>query len=362
MKLYACTCGNTLFFDNSQCLRCGKRVGFCPACRRIVPLEPRPDGGLRCGWDDCATPLLRCYNYQVHDVCNWTLASDKLAPEPADLCHCCRFTQTIPDLSVSGNVRKWYRLEQDKRRLLYNLDLLGLPYGTAADNFHPPLVFDFKADVDPADQPWQVLSDGQHECVTTGHAQGRITINIREADDVERERLRVDFGEAHRTLIGHFRHEIGHYYWMLLVQHQHEAEAVRLFGDPDHPPYADALARYYEQGPPADWQHRFISPYASMHSWEDWAETFAAYLDMIAMLDTAHHVGFMPTWLDADFDTLVVEYQRLGLGVNELNRGMGLLDLVPDVLVRAVVDKMRFIDRLCRQAARQPAARPASAR
>ncbi|MFA9479179.1 putative zinc-binding metallopeptidase [Phycisphaerales bacterium AB-hyl4] len=352
MQIYACTCDNSLFFDNSQCLRCGKMAGLCPACRRIVPLEPRPDGGLRCGWDDCGVSLVRCYNSQQHNVCNWCIASDKTVAESGDLCRSCRFTQTIPDLSVPSHHVKWYRLEQAKRRLFYNLDILGLPYGTNADGFQPPLAFDFKADVTPAGEPWRSL--GQAERVITGHANGRITINIAEADHVERERLRVDFGESHRTLIGHFRHEIGHYYWLMLIQNQREPDFKRVFGDPENPTYKDAIDRYYKHGPAPDWQHHFISAYASMHPWEDWAETFAGYLDMTALLDTARHVGFSSVYPDADFDTLVVEYQRLGIAVNELNRGVGLLDLVPDVLVTPVVEKMRFINQVCRTVALTP--------
>ena len=49
--------------------------------------------------------------------------------------------------------------------------------------------------------------------VITGHAQGLITIDIAEADDAERECHRQDMAEPYRTLLGHFRHEIGHHYW-----------------------------------------------------------------------------------------------------------------------------------------------------
>jgi hypothetical protein len=261
------------------------------------------------------------------------------------LCDCCRFTQIIPDLSVPGNLEKWYRLEAAKRRLFYDLDLLGLPYGTEAQEGRPPLRFDFKADVTLTNQFWRPI--GIKEQVFTGHANSTITINIREADEVERERLRVALGEAQRTLLGHFRHEIGHYYWDLLVKYKRETEFNELFGDPTKPSYQDALKRYYEAGPPAEWQSLFVSASATVHPWEDFAETFATYLDMVGLLDTAYHNNFSgepPP--KGDFDTMAKQYQRAGIALNELNRSMGTLDVVPEVLTPVVKQKMRFIHQL----------------
>ena len=174
------------------------------------------------------------------------------------LCDCCRFNVTIPDLTVAGNLQKWYRLEAAKRRLFYDLGELGLPYGTAADGIEPPLSFDFKADVIP--KATFGAASAAAERVYTGHANGRITINIREADDVEREKLRVDLGEAQRTLIGHFRHEIGHYYWDMLVKGRREDEFIAVFGDHNSPTYAEALERHYQEGPPADWRPDSSAP------------------------------------------------------------------------------------------------------
>ncbi len=218
MQTFKCICGNTLFFDNSSCLACGREAGFCPKCRQIVALVPLEAGGYRCGNDPCGAALLKCTNYLQHDVCNRCV----LAETGGDngLCDCCRFNVTIPDLTVAGNLQKWYRLEAAKRRVFYDLDQLQLPYGTAADGTDPPLAFDFKADVIPKNNLWR--SGSNSEKVYTGHDNGRITINIREADDVEREKLRVEMDEAQRTLIGHFRHEIGHYYWDMLVKGQRE--------------------------------------------------------------------------------------------------------------------------------------------
>jgi hypothetical protein len=218
------------------------------------------------------------------------------------------------------------------------------------DGFEPPLSFDFKADVIPAPSLWRTVGVQR---VYTGHAGGKITINIREADDAEREKRRLDLNESHRTLIGHFRHEIGHYYWEVLVRDRREAEFAPLFGDPHDPPYDQALEQYYANGPAPDWDQRFISAYASMHPWEDFAETFAACLEMIDVLDTARSQGWSLPAPDEsdDFDALLVHHQRIGLAVNELNRSMGLIDLLPKVFTPPVVEKMRLIHRVLRESA-----------
>ena len=169
-------------------------------------------------------------------------------------------------------------------RVFYDLGELGLPYGMEADGVEPPL--DVRHSRRTSCRA-EILAgrSATTERVYTGHAAGRITINVREADDVEHEKLHVELGEAHRTLIGHFRHEIGHYYWDQLVKGHHEDESRAVFGDHDNPTYAEGLERYYKDGPPADWAQNFISAYATMHPWEDFAETWATYLDMISGLD-----------------------------------------------------------------------------
>ena len=344
MRTYSCLCGNTLFFDNSLCLACGREVGFCPHCRQIVTLVPADDGAYVCGNAKCGTELVKCFNYAEHDVCNRCVEAES-APE-GPLCDCCRFNATIPDLTVPGNLRKWYRLEAAKRRLFYDLDELGLPYGTAADGLEPPLSFDFKADVIPKTDFWRSMA--KTERVYTGHEAGLITINIREADDVEREKLRVDMGEAHRTLIGHFRHEIGHYYWDMLVKDRREDEFVAVFGDHNHPTYAEALENHYQTGPPADWNDHFVSAYAAMHPWEDFAETWATYLDMTSALDTSAHMGFDRHLDPAEVkvEEMISQYQELGVALNEINRSMGLLDVVPEVIVPPVIEKLQFVHSL----------------
>ena len=165
---------------------------------------------------------------------------------------------------------------------------------------------------------------------------------------MEREKARVDMGEKKRTLVGHFRHEIGHFYWDVLVKNRREEEFIAHFGDHNNPPYAEALEAHYQNGPPADWAKSYISAYASMHPWEDFAETWAAYLSMVSVLDTAHHMGLGEAIdpFHADLPTLVNRYQRLGIAMNEMNRSMGLSDAAPESLGPAVIEKLDFIHQL----------------
>jgi hypothetical protein len=342
MRTYRCVCGNVTFAENTRCLACGRELGFCPVCQNLSALLPQADGSFICGTSECGAALTKCWNYSEHKVCNRCVP---LPAAPGALCDCCRFNATVPDLTVEGNWQKWQRLEAAKRQLFYDLNQLGLPYGNQADGVEPALSFAFMADPITGSK-WRPV--GKSEQVFTGHDNGRITINIREADDAERERLRVTMGEAQRTLIGHFRHEVGHYYWDQLVKGRREDECRAVFGDHDHPTYAEALELHYKQGPPADWSQNFISAYATMHPWEDFAESWATYLDMAAALDTAEHVGLggVSDLFEALFDPMLLRYQQIGIALNELNRTMGLIDMVPEVFVPPVVEKLRYIHRL----------------
>jgi hypothetical protein len=350
MKQFICACDGVVFFENTQCLSCGKELGWCPECTRMTALERTSDGKLQCANSECGALLVKCHNYGVEKVCNRCCAAQPDSDGKAPLCDYCRFNDTIPDLSIAGNREMWARLEAAKRRLLYTLDLLKLPYGSRKDGFEPVLSFDFKADATQTRKWW--WSMGKEERVYTGHANGKITINLREADTVEREKSRVMFQEAHRTVIGHFRHEIGHYYWQMLIADRAEADFIAVFGDHRDPGYADAQQAYYKDGPRSNWQAGFISAYATMHPWEDFAETFAAYLDMVSVLDTAHHMNLGEN-LDpatAELSVLVSRYMHLGVVLNEMNRSMGLLDLVPEVFVAPVIAKLDYIHKLVQQA------------
>jgi hypothetical protein len=227
-----------------------------------------------------------CANYDRENVCNWAVRAD----DPEELCESCRLTRVIPDLGQRGHREAWYRLEVAKRRLVYGLQHLALPVASKAADPERGVAFELLADTT--------------EPVLTGHSNGVITINVMEADDATREQRRVQLHEPYRTLLGHFRHEIGHYYWERLLAGSARLDAFReCFGD-ERADYAAALRQHYEQGPPTDWQERYVSTYASAHPWEDWAETWAHYLHMIDTLETAAACGLSLRPRRADEPTL----------------------------------------------------------
>jgi hypothetical protein len=288
-----------------------------------------------------------CANYSVHNVCNWALPID----EPQALCSSCRLTRVIPNLSNPASKPAWYKLEVAKRRLVYTLAALKLPLRNTVEDPKHGLAFEFLADPDDPAAPR----------VLTGHANSVITVNIAEADDAEREKRRVNLREPYRTLLGHLRHEIGHYYWERLIRdNPSRLESFRsTFGD-ERPSYAEAMKHYYDAGAPADWQNQFISAYATMHPWEDWAESWAHYLHMIDTLETAAACGVrlrpprkgdpalrqVPDPVDDDpepFDELMESWFPLTYMLNNLSRGLGQADAYPFVISVPVVEKLRFV-------------------
>ena len=354
MKNFNCNCGARVFFENVQCVSCSSELGWCPQCNTLRAITADDNGQYFCAQSGCGVALTKCHNYAVEQVCNRCRKSADISAGETDVfCDYCRFNDTIPDLSVDGNRDKWLRIEIAKRRLLYTLDLLVVPYGSKEDGFPVPLSFDFKGDVAQKRLLW--LNVNKHEQVYTGHADGKVTINIREADDVEREKARVSFGEAHRTVIGHFRHEMGHYFWDVLVKNRCEMDCVSVFGDHNNPDYGTALQTYYDSGAKPGWEESYISAYATMHPWEDFAESFAAYLDMVAVLDIAFHSAAIHTVdpASANFAEIANQYAELGLLLNEMNRSMGLIDLVPEVHTAATLSKIEFVHKLLRNASGQ---------
>jgi hypothetical protein len=249
-------------------------------------------------------------------------------------CLACRLNRVIPDLSSSWNRLLWGRIEMAKRRLVYDLLNHALPFEA--------LSFAFLADFPAAAEFTEDGTDGR---VMTGHAHGVITINIAEADDVAREQMRVAMNEAYRTLLGHFRHESGHFFWELLIRSDAgRLEACRaLFGD-DRDDYKASLDRYYEDGPAPDWSVRCISAYASSHPWEDWAETWAHYLQMTDALETAGEApAFTGVPEPQDFDEMVAAWIPLTTSINSMNRSLGLADAYPFALAPATIEKLRFV-------------------
>jgi hypothetical protein len=324
-------------------MRCKREVGWCPVCSLVTDVTTSGDGTFTCS--ACSTSLTKCSNYASYNVCNRFVArmpaqGTQGGTSAGVFCDCCRFNRTIPDLSVSGNKEKWYRIEAAKHRTFYDLNMLGFPYGTEADGIRPGLSFEFKADIVP-DRVYRGMGTGQK--VYTGHDNGVITVNIQEADDAAREKLRVDMGEAQRSLLGHFRHEFGHYVWDVLIKDRREPDFVALFGDHNNPQYDQALKAYYQKGPRPGWPLNYVSAYATMHPWEDFAETFAVYLDMTAALDTAAHGKLIDRPDFSNLDAMVDAYKKLGVALNEMNRSIGLLDYLPEMIVPPIREKLRFI-------------------
>jgi hypothetical protein len=355
MKSSHCdNCGHLVFFENTQCMKCKRLLAFLPDLGCVGSLEPAEDGLYHSARRESSAPDYRlCKNFADDQVCNWAVP----AADTHRFCESCRLTRMIPDLTVPGNRDAWYRLEIAKRRLVYTLKNLQLPVENRADRPDGGLAFDLLSD--------DALA-GAH--VLTGHLQGVITISVAEADDAERERRRRDLHEPYRTLLGHFRHEIGHYYWDRLIRDDPRLDAFReMFGD-ERQDYARAVQAHYASGPPADWPERFVTAYASTHPWEDWAETWAHYLHVTDTLETASACGISitPPRKDepalgrvpddagspfASFDELMASWFPLTYILNSLNRSLGLPDGYPFVLSSPALQKLKFVHDIVRAAA-----------
>lgn len=337
MKLFECqVCAQALFFENVSCEKCAHRLGYEPKSRRLLALEPAEEDGAWRAAGRPDGPVLRFCANAAHGVCNWLVEADG----EAALCLSCRHNRTIPDLAIPAHAELWGRMEHAKHRLTYTLLALGLPMDG--------LTFDILADP-PGGPP-----------VLTGHADGLITLNIAEADDGERERRRANMGETYRTLLGHVRHEVGHFYWDRLVRDGGRLEPFRaLFGD-ERADYAQALQRHYAEGARPDWRDHHVSAYASAHPWEDFAETFAHYLHIVDTLETARAFGIEvhpriregeELSAEVDFDPhrtrdatrLIDAWLPICFAVNAMNRSMGQPDLYPFVLSPEAMSKVGFV-------------------
>jgi hypothetical protein len=401
VKVFTCqSCQQLLFFESVQCVRCGHALAYLPDRGLVSAIEPEPASGPAPSSTSTSTfaaapeptpasskpaapsnspapaappvklwraldPASReggstyrlCRNYVEHAVCNWAIPS----AESDEYCRSCRLNHVIPALDDAQAKEAWHRLEIAKRRLLYTLMGLGLPVETKAENPAGGLAFDFL----------QQSADPNAPRVFTGHNDGIVTINIAEADDPFREKMRVQMGEAYRTVLGHFRHEIGHYYWERLLKDDSERlQAFRArFGD-ERADYDVAREHHYKEGAPADWPNRHVSSYASMHPWEDWAETWAHTLHIVDTLETARAYGLSlqppaPTGgpgagavatrqIDRHaFDDLMAGWIPLTQALNSLNRSMGTNDFYPFVLSEVVIEKLRFVQ-VVETAARGP--------
>jgi hypothetical protein len=410
---YRCQCGQPVYFRNSTCLTCGTPLGYDCAQSRVFSLMPaadpgpstrpnpaplwqvwrpwQPTSGIAAGLDPrdapprlqdasgqqpasllqasppnpAAAPMQallvpaaqlykRCLNRATPAACNWLIP----VQDTQDFCRACRLNRTIPDLtdaSQPDNGSLWGLVETAKRRLVSSLIILGLPVASkVTEDPVRGLMFDLLR-APPGGQP-----------VLTGHERGLITLNVDEADDTTRELARKAMREPYRTLLGHFRHEVGHYYWDRLVANTPWLDGFhQLFGN-ESTDYAASLQRHYREGPPANWPQRFVSAYASTHPWEDWAECWAHYLHMRDAIDTARGFGLIAS-LNADqadleftpfrlgalwqpdhpeaehFLAFLNHWSRLTLMLNQMSRSMGQPDFYPFTLPPAALAKLQFI-------------------
>ncbi len=416
MRIFNCDhCGHLVFFDSVQCLHCGNKLAFLPDERIMAALIPvaeeaatapvtsdaptAPPTGLAPALPQAtAAPLAAvepdapntttapqppiadesppalwqragpqnassatdsgkryrmCRNHTEYNACNFAVPAD----EPEALCVSCRQTRILPDLSEMANMGRWMQIEAAKRRLFYTLSRMGLE--PAPGRSGP--VFEFLAEL-PGGPP-----------VLTGHNEGTITLNVAEADDDERARRRIALREPYRTLIGHLRHESGHFYWDQLIRDGGRLEAFRaVFGD-ERQDYAAALEAHYAKGNDSgDWAEHHVSAYAAAHPWEDWAETWAHYLHMVDLLETAASYStqvtvpgiFGPQRSAAidpfgqpgpDFDAMLQNLVPLTLLLNSLTRSLGQSDAYPFALIGDALAKLRFVHDVVRDAISRPA-------
>lgn len=330
------TCRTFAFLETQECDRCGDSIGYHYPSLSFVPA---PEGGTEID----GTRWRRCANWPWQ--CNWLVSSE----DESARCFSCRLTRRSPEADDTIALEKLAEAGVAKRRLLVQLLELGLPIVP----FHEQeggLAFD-------------LLSSRSGAPVVIGHADGVITIDLAESLDAHREALRVRLGEPYRTMLGHFRHEVGHYYQQVLIAAEPLLGECRgIFGD-ERASYADAIERHYEFGAPGDWAANYISEYATMHPWEDFAETFAHYLHITGTLATAAAAGvtrqseLVDDLLVADvvpvddysglgIDRVLADWHWVSLMFNRVNRSMGQRDLYPFTLTQPVMDKLAFVHRL----------------
>jgi hypothetical protein len=336
---FFCDCGTEIFFDNNFCSVCGKTLGFDPERQTLLSFKQITAED----WQTEDSIFKLCSLRQVIG-CNWLLSSQ----DSQSQCSSCRLTRTIPDQGIQKNRVRWARLEEKKRRSLYTLLRLGLPLDIStistsnnklAHKPYPPLRFDFLEDQ-------RTNPDVNTEFIYSGHQDGIITLNAAEADDSFRAVNRELMNELYRTLLGHFRHELGHYYAYLLEDVDSATAFQQVFGDRLQD-YKTALERYYAEGPTQVWRENYITAYATSHPVEDWAETWAHYCHITDTLETAIAYGLIPQPKpDTSITEKIADWTQLTVMLNALNRSMGVDDAYPFIITPKITEKLQLIDHL----------------
>ncbi|WP_341924692.1 putative zinc-binding metallopeptidase [Nocardioides psychrotolerans] len=329
MKAFRCrVCDNQLYVENSVCVSCGTALGYSRTERSIVPLDENgryvdPSGLV---WHVCANLNL--------SGCTW------LAPLEGGQCFSCDLTRTRPSDDDLVGLENYPLAEAAKRHLIIELEALGFPVVGKDTDPDEGLTFDLLSSVE--------------ENVVIGHEDGVITIDLAESDAVYREKVRAQLAEPYRTMLGHFRHEVGHYYEWQLVRGDERLERCReLFGD-ESKDYQAEIDRHYAEGPPEGWEQSYISTYATMHPFEDFAETWAHYLHIADAIETAREFGLATVGGVAAFstfrDVVTGVWIPLSTALNQINRSMGKEDLYPFVIPAPVLEKLDFVASLAKPA------------
>jgi len=352
MRGFACpVCHGFISFESRRCPTCETNVGFHLPTDSMVAVDDGSAAVAGQRW-------LRC-NQSSNLACNW------LVPEDGDAhtrgrCFADSLIRREPAADDTLAREKLIPTATALRRLVWQLFDLKLPVAPWWQT-DGGLAFDL------------LSSYTTGEKVLIGHANGVITIDVVESLDAYREQLRVRLGEPYRTLLGHFRHEVGHYYQNILVETEpgalrYLAECRSLFGD-ERISYSDEVARHYKFGAPEGWQSRFISEYATMHPWEDFAECFAHYLHITDTIDTAREAGMvlhadrvrysaprdvvpLESYDDEPVERLLYDWKWMSLAFNRINASMGKHPLYPFEIPPPVIGKIGFVHKVIRDTAR----------
>src|SRR5271168_5417104 len=353
------------------------RAFACPVCHGFVPFESRrcpnclaelglyvPSRTMVATWSGAAVidgQIWIACTRAGSLGCNWLVPQEQELGGQRGRCLADSLIRREPDTDDTVAVEKLVSTGIGLRRLICQLIDIGLP----VDPFwrrNGGLAFDL------------LSSYSGGERVVIGHAGGVITIDLVESLDAYRESLRVRLGEPYRTMLGHFRHEVGHYYQNILVETGPGAaryldECRALFGD-ERADYQAEIARHYKFGAPKNWTESFISEYATMHPWQDFAECFAHYLHITDTINTVGEAGLiliadrarvavprdivpLASYADVPIEQLLYDWKWLALFFNRINTAMGKRPLYPFEIPPPVIRKLGFVHKVVRQAAPQ---------